>query len=185
MRGLVLGFAALGLAACDSGNVPSPTERMNEQGSGGPSISLEGVELRGGGLAAGSEAFYFSAGQNEVIGALAGVLGDAGEAVSNDECGAGPMQFASFPGGLTVNFQESGLVGWNIGLSDEPAAKRIDVVGDVQIGTGREAAQAADGFNPFEDSTLGEEFSLGPNIGGFIEEGSVAMMYAGTQCFFR
>jgi hypothetical protein len=32
---------------------------------------------------------------------------------------------------------------------------------------------------------LGEEFALGPKIGGFIKADKVEMLYAGTQCFFR
>ncbi len=175
----------LAVTACDSGNVPSPSERMNEQGSGEPAVELDQVELRGEGLAAGPEAFFFSAGRNEVTGALGSVLGKPIDIVRNEECGAGPMEFASFEGGLTVNFQNGGLVGWNIGRSEDAAAQKVGVVGDVQIGTTREVAEAADGFAPFDNSTLGEEFSLGPKLGGFIEEDAVSMMYAGTQCFFR
>lgn len=185
MRTFILSISALALAACDSGNVPSPTDRMNDPAAGAESVAIEGVELRGDGLVAGAEAFYFSAGQNEVVGSLSALLGEPVDNAANEECGAGPMQFASFAGGLTVNFKDGLLVGWNLGRADDAEAQQIAVVGDVQIGSDRAAATSADGYKPFAESTLGDEFSLGPRLGGFIEEDAVSMMYAGTQCFFR
>jgi len=59
------------------------------------------------------------------------------------------------------------------------------VVGDVQVGALISEAEAADGFAMLAESTLEGEFSLGPAIGGFVDEKSVTTLYAGTQCFFR
>ncbi len=177
----------LALTACDSGTVPSPTERQQGD-TPAQVVAANAVELRGEGLAAGAEAFFFAAGQAEVEAALTKALGAALRTGSNAECGAGPITFTDFPGGLTAHFQEQRLVGWNWHLAqdgDLPGNGTVKLAGDVQLGSPRSAAQAAPGFALVEGSTLGEEFALGDNIGGFIEAEKVAMLYAGTQCFFR
>ncbi|MEL7219011.1 MAG: hypothetical protein AAGK01_11350, partial [Pseudomonadota bacterium] len=65
------------------------------------------------------------------------------------------------------------------------ASGEIALVGDLQLGASQAQAEAADGFDLIEESTLDGEFSLGDKIGGFLEEEEVSMLYAGTQCFFR
>jgi hypothetical protein len=180
-------IGAVALTGCDSGEVPSPAER--QQGVAPPQlVAANMVELRGEGLSAGPEAFYFAAGQNEVESALAKALGKPLRSGDNEECGAGPITFTDFGGGLTVHFQEGRLVGWNWHLAqdgDRPASGVVKMSGDVQIGSPRSLAEAAPGYDPIEDSTLGEEFALGDKVGGFIEGDAVEMLYAGTQCFFR
>jgi hypothetical protein len=178
---------AVVLAGCDSGAVPSPTER--QQGTA-PAIEVaaNAVELRPEGLAAGSEAFFFAAGQREVETALAKALGPALRSGSNNECGAGPVTFTDFAGGLTVHFQETRLVGWNWHLAqdgDTPPSGVVKLAGEVQVGSERALAEAAPGYALVEGSTLGEEFALGEAIGGFTKDDKVEMLYAGTQCFFR
>jgi len=178
---------ALVLAGCDSGNVPSPAERQQGAAASGE-VAANAVELRGEGLTAGSEAFYFAAGQKEVEAALAKALGAMLRTGQNNECGAGPVTFTDFPGGLTTHFQQGRLVGWNWHLAqdgDTPASGTVKLAGEVQVGSARAVAEAAPGFALVEGSTLGEEFALGSNIGGFIAADKVEMLYAGTQCFFR
>lgn len=181
-------IGALALSGCDSGGVPSPAEKLEGRTAETP-IAANAVELRGEGLAAGSEAFYFAAGQNEVEAALAKSLGAKLRTGSNPECGAGPISFTDFPAGLTVHFQEGRLVGWNWHLAqdgDTPASGTVKLAGNVQLGSPREVASTAPGYAPVEGSTLGEEFALGAAIGGFVgSDGKVEMLYAGTQCFFR
>ncbi len=185
---LVALAGALVLTGCDSGGVPSPAERL-EGKTGEMPVAVNAVELRGEGVAAGSEAFYFAAGQKEVEAALAKTLGTALRSGSNPECGAGPISFTDFPAGLTVHFQEGRLVGWNWHLAqdgDTPASGTVKLAGAVQLGSPREVASTAPGYAPVEGSTLGEEFALGSKIGGFVStDGKVEMLYAGTQCFFR
>jgi hypothetical protein len=187
LRALLALAGALVLAGCDSGAVPSPSER--EAGlSGQQPVAADVVELRAQGLVAGPEAFYFAAGQKEVETALARVLGAPLRSGSNPECGAGPVHFTDFPGGLTAHFQQGRLVGWNWHLAqdgDTPARGTVKLAGTVQLGMARSLVEAAPGFAPVAGSTLGEEFALGEAIGGFIAGDAVEMLYAGTQCFFR
>jgi len=188
MRCLLIALAGvLALTACDSGTVPSPAERQQGEGAD-QAVPANVVELRGQGLAAGSEAFFFAAGQTEVEAALTRALGAPLRSGSNKECGAGPITFTDFAGGLTAHFQDGRLVGWNWHLAqdgDRPATGIVRLAGEVQIGTPRSIVAAAPGYAPVEGSTLGEEFALGSAIGGFITADAVEMLYAGTQCFFR
>jgi hypothetical protein len=179
--------AVLALTACDSGTVPSPAERQQGEVER-QAVAANVVELRSEGLAAGAEAFFFAAGQAEVEAAVAKALGAKLRTGSFDECGAGPITFTDFSGGLTAHFQEGRLVGWNWHLAqdgDLPGSGTVKLTGDVQLGSPRNAVLAVPGYAPVEGSTLGEEFALGERIGGFIEADKVAMLYAGTQCFFR
>lgn len=178
---------ALVLVGCDSGDVPSPAERKQGAVPAGE-VAANLVELRGDGLTAGPEAFYFAAGQKEVEAALASTLGPVLRSGSNNECGAGPVTFADFPGELTVHFQQGRLVGWNWRLEqdgDTPPRGRVKLAGEVQVGSARDVAENAAGYAPVEGSTLGDEFALGADIGGFIAADKVEVLYAGTQCFFR
>jgi len=180
MRFVLAGIVALTLTACDSGDVPSPAERME----GVPPIDIydpQMVAVHKDGLVAGAEAFYFAAGQREVETAITAMIGDATKSGTMEECGAGPMEFASYQGGLTVHFQNGSLVGWN--LSETSDAIQIDA--DVSIGMPSDELETLAGFSAIEDSTLGEEFVISGEVGGFVENEAVSMVYAGVQCFFR
>jgi hypothetical protein len=178
---------ALVLAGCDSGGVPSPAEKLEGKAEQAP-LAANVVELRSDGLSAGAESFYFAAGQTEVEAALTKALGPVLRSGDNPECGAGPITFTDFAGGLTAHFQEDRLVGWNWHLpqdGDAKASGTVSLPGKVQVGSARAVLETAPGFAKVEGSTLGEEFALGQAIGGFIAGDKVEMLYAGTQCFFR
>ncbi len=184
-RPLFLALAgALALAACDGGAAPDPAAT----GETAAPLAANAVALRGDGLSAGPESFFFAAGQSEVEAALAKALGPKLRGGENPECGAGPVTFTDYAGGLTAHFQEGKLVGWNWHLpqdGDRSATGTIALAGTVQLGAPRAAVEAAPGFAKVEGSTLGEEFALGEKLGGFITGDRVEMLHAGTQCFFR
>lgn len=184
---LMTAAAALALVGCDSGDVPNPADKRAAEDQTAP-LSDNAVELRADGLGAATESFYFAAGRTEVEAALVKALGAVQRSGENPECGAGPITFTDFAGGLTVHFQEDRLVGWNWhALRDGDATGRgsIKLPGTVQVASARNVVESAPGFAKVEDSTLGEEFALGPKIGGFTAGDKVEMLYAGTQCFFR
>ncbi len=181
MRLVLIGVAAISLAACDSGTVPSPADRQSGQLTNMTEIDPNLVSLNRDGLTAGSESFFFAAGQSEVNAAVARALGKASESGEIKECGAGPMEYSSYAGGLTVNFQDGSLVGWFL----DEEAESITVPGGYGIGTPRAEIEAIDGFTMIEDSTLGEEFIISGQVAGFLKEDALSMLYAGTQCFFR
>jgi hypothetical protein len=182
---------ALTLAGCDSGGTPEPAATGTDSATEAPAeapLAADVVELRGDGFAAGAESFFFAAGQAEVEGALAKALGPKLRSGENPECGAGPVTFTDFAGGFTAHFQQGQLVGWNwhaMQDGDVTPSATIKLAGPVQVGSPRAVVEAAPGFSLDEGSTLGEEFSLGDDLGGFIAGDKVEMLYAGTQCFFR
>jgi hypothetical protein len=187
---LAAAAAALALTGCDSGTAPDPaaTGTLSAEAPAEAPLAANAVELRGDGLAAGPESFFFAAGRSEVEAALGKALGAPLRSGENGECGAGPITFVDFAGGLTAHFQQGKLVGWNwhgAQDGDAPASGTVKLAGNVQLGSARAVVEAAPGFAAVEDSTLGEEFTLGKGIGGFIEGDVVEMLHAGTQCFFR
>jgi hypothetical protein len=116
------------------------------------------------------------------------VFGEASvERSSNGECGAGHMEFTTW-GPLTLNFQDERFVGWTI---EHPGD--VPTVDGAWTGLSRAELEGARNVRSFEGSTLGDEFSYeapgGGMIGGIFEgEGGdaiVALLYAGTTCFFR
>ncbi|WP_299193011.1 aspartate-semialdehyde dehydrogenase [uncultured Erythrobacter sp.] len=179
MRALALAITAMLLAACDSNDVPSPAERL--EGEVAAPVDEGQVSLRADGLTAGAESFFFAAGQAEVETALTRVLGAPSQTAEMEECGAGPMNSASYADGLTVNFQDGILVGWFV----QEASPDIAVSADVALEMPRDQLEALPGYSPIADSTLGEEFVISGQIAGFVEGDAVSTLYAGTQCFFR
>lgn len=180
IRPLALIAAALALAACDSGAVPSPAERQLQQGAA-PVLAEDAIVLNPQGINLGAKTLYFSADKAEVVRALGMELGQPIASNDNMECGAGAMVSATYTPGLSVNFQNDRFAGWS--TNDRSGALRV--AGDVQVGMTREAAETAAGYSLIAGSSLGEEFTLGAQMGGFVEDDGVNMIYAGTQCFLR
>ena len=104
---------------------------------------------------------------------------------SNEECGAGPMTFATFDQ-FVANFQDDRFVGWMVnGPSD-----RARVTGPEGVTLGMSAAdlRKLPSFEAIDDSTLGEEFTIGDGelaISGLIEDSQVAVLWGGETCNFR
>lgn len=113
-------------------------------------------------------------------------LGTA-ERSSNDECGAGPMEFSRY-GGLTLNWLDGKLVGWF--ARPDPAVVTSDGIMPGKLLRDLEVARSA---RLIEDSTLKGEFDYlaadGREIGGFASgsgrDATIESLYAGVNCFFR
>lgn len=184
MRFLLAAVAAFALVSCEAAPAPAQDREQVDAPAVGE-IDEGQIALHGEGLVAGAESFYFAAGRAEVEASLAKVLGEPAETLENSECGAGPIEFNAYPGGLTVGFQDGSLVGWLLREGGDMGAEAIAVDADVVIGTPADTLGDVSGYEAIEDSTLGEEFILESGIGGFVEDAKVSMLYAGTQCFFR
>ncbi len=180
MRVLALGLAVLALSACDSGTVPSPADRQYSEAAADLEFDENLIILRPDGLTAGPEAFYFAAGQSEVEAAVARVMGGKPEMIVANQCSGGPLESASFSG-LSVHFRGGIFVGW----STRDDSEQVRVAGDVQFGSSRETAKAALGYSPIGETSIGEEFALGGEIGGAIVDDTVVVLYAGAQCISR
>lgn len=183
MRVWIIGLAALALAACDSGTAPASEESNANAAGTSAEAERQGVVLRGTGLTAGSESFYFNAGQSEVERALATALGTPGEPMQMDECGPGAAVGSTYPGGLILTYFDGKLAGWF--LREEGDAISLD--GGPAIGASRDDVLALDGYAMVEDSPFGDEFySESAGIGGYLDDGdAVGEIYSGMQCFSK
>lgn len=171
------------LAGCNPTAQP-----QGQQGDAGEPDKAATLELTGQGLTITGPlgtTLAFGSPRAAAEAETARLVGLAEGRTENDECGAGPMQFTAYPGGLTLNFQDGKLVGWLL-EGDAPA------VTDRGVGIGdpiREFAQSHSA-EALADSTLGNEYySQDSGIGAIGGEGDkserVAILFAGLNCFFR
>ncbi len=104
---------------------------------------------------------------------------------ANDECGAGPMQFAGWKDGLQLAFQDGKFVGWWI---DNRGPSTLSTGDGLFVGATRADVQASGTRAEIFESTLGTEFTVG-EIGGLLDgpgsAANVTDLWAGTTCTFR
>ncbi|ALJ14934.1 hypothetical protein [Sphingopyxis macrogoltabida] len=205
MRKLVALFILAALAACkpaadkpvaDGDDKAVPTApAVPEAKADGPAAATLAVSLDGEGLrfidkATGKASLLsFGVPRAQAETALANVAGKEDDRSTNEECGAGTMEFTRYDA-MTLNFQGGKFVGWFLG--NENGAASYSTMSGIGIGTTRAKAKESVAIVDLEDSTLGEEFSIGTGdnvIGGmFAEPGDAAKidaLFAGTNCFFR
>lgn len=120
----------------------------------------------------------FDTAQGEVMAALA-FRGPAGE-TRNDECGAGPTDFASWPDGLNLLFMQGRFVGWSL----DERADTLAMGDGIAIGSSEAQLGKATRYT-IEDSTLGREFLTEGGVSGIVDGGKVSALWAGASCVFR
>jgi hypothetical protein len=115
---------------------------------------------------------------------VAAALGEPVEQGDNQECGAGALAFATFPGGLGLYFQDGKFVGWDLDARD---GGRFATAAGVGIGTSRSQLESANAIT-VEDTSLGIEFRSG-GMSGLLSardpSGEVTNLWAGTTCIAR
>lgn len=189
------------LAACKPAADKAPAEKepaappMPAAKADGPAAATTAVGLDGEGLrfidkASGKASLLaFGTPRAQAEEALARVMGTLDDRSTNEECGAGTMEFTRFDA-MTLNFQQDKFVGWFLG--NEPGADHYSTMSGIAIGTTRAKTGESVKLVAIEDSTLGEEFSLGEGenvVGGMFaapgETAKIDALFAGTNCFFR
>lgn len=106
------------------------------------------------------------------------------ETGQNGECGAGPLDFANWPDGFGLFFQNDKFVGWNLNSSGKPAVTTASGIG---VGSSRaelESAYAA----KISETSLGTEFAAGELYGildGPGQSATITNMWGGLSCNFR
>jgi hypothetical protein len=169
---------------------PVPAAKADGPAAATTAVSLDGEGLRFIDKSSGKASLLaFGVPRAQAETALANVAGQADDRSTNDECGAGPMQFTRYDA-MTLNFQDGKFTGWFLG--NEPGAATYSTVSGIGIGTTRAKASESVSIVAVEDSTLGEEFSIGTGdnvVGGmFAAPGDAAKidaLFAGVNCFFR
>lgn len=148
-----------------------------------PALAIESEGLRLFDRQSGSaNPILFGADWQQVRAAL-GFRGPPGTG-TNGECGAGPLDYASWPDGLTLYAQNGKFVGW---AADQRGTGAIATAAN--IGPGSTRAQLEDAYvASVSRTTLGTEFAAGDLYGLLDGPGAgarITNMWAGVSCNFR
>ena len=120
----------------------------------------------------------------EVLASLERVRGPAGKGVDQD-CGAGPVQYANWPDGLSLVFQNGQFAGWGL---DRRASGALGTANGVGPGMTRSALAGSFGSVSFQNTSLGTEFAAGDMFGlldGGGPDAEITDMWAGVSCVAR
>lgn len=137
--------------------------------------------------AGGTRVLRFGEPAEAVIRTIAGIRGAAPERMRNDECGAGPLDMAAWPDGLTVTSQDGRFIGWSLNARRPASVTRAVTAAGIGVGSTRAELQAAHATTVHE-STLGEEFDAGGLFGvldGTSPGARIEVLWGGTSCNFR
>ncbi|OAO03044.1 hypothetical protein A8B75_00530 [Sphingomonadales bacterium EhC05] len=154
-------------------------------------VALDGEGLRLIDSTSGSSRLLaFGMDRTAVETSISAHLGDVQERSSNDECGAGPMDFSQFAN-LTANFQDGAFVGWSAASGDGDST--LTTMSGVGVGKLRKQMAETIIFETFDDSSIGFEFYTGGDEpGGFsglfesaAADAKITDFWAGTNCIFR
>lgn len=126
----------------------------------------------------------FGAPRAAVLRSLEDVRGPAGTG-RNENCGAGPVEYASWPDGLSLVFQNDRFAGWGL---DSRATGALATANGVGPGTNRRELADSFGSVTFRKTSLGTEFDAGGLFGVLDGAGPGARitdMWAGVSCVAR
>ncbi len=148
-----------------------------------PALAVEGEGLRLFDRESGAaRPIAFGTARDAVMAALA--FRDPPDTGRQEECGAGPLDYAAWPDGLKLYFQQGKFAGWAL---DRRASGALSTASGIGPGSSRAELEAAYAVKVAQ-STLGTEFTAGALSGlldGPARDGSVSNMWAGTSCNFR
>lgn len=151
----------------------------------GPALAIEGEGLRLFDRETGSaRPIPFGTAQAQTLAALA-FRGPPGTG-TNSECGAGPLDYANWPDGLSLLFQDGKFAGWSV---DARSGGAITTANGVGTGMTRAALEGSFGIPvTVSETTLGDEFTAGALRGlldGPGQSAKVTNIWAGVSCNFR
>lgn len=108
----------------------------------------------------------------------------------NGECGAGPVDFASWEDGLSVLSQQQQFLGWSMNprpSNADSSQPPLTTMGNIGLGSTRAELEAVY-VTELTRTSLGTEFSAG-ELYGLLEspapDAPVTAMWAGLSCVFR
>ncbi len=130
-----------------------------------------------------TRAISFGMPASSAIDMLTAVAGAVVERGTNEECGAGPVEYVSFNNGLQIVLQKDQFLGWTVRARDDT----LRTMSNVGLGSTRaelEAVYAAE----IAPSTLGMEFMAG-GLQGILESSAASAkitdLWAGVACVAR
>ena len=154
-----------------------------------PQIALDGDGLRLVSASGSTRALAFGAAESDVLSAATAAFGASTDRSTNQECGAGPLEFVSFQGGLLVNVQRGTFVGWTVRRAGGPGATgtRLTTMSGIGLGSTRADLESAYATK-VAPSSLGVEFSAG-GLSGILtskaDTASITDLWAGVNCIAR
>lgn len=205
MRTPIVIMVAAGLAGCGSAPVerkttpatpnaatasasPAPIATASPNPNAPPAAQAPALAIDGEGLrlvdpASGrARPIAFGTPRSDVLSALA--RRGPPQTGTNAECGAGPLAYARFGDGLTLQFQDDRFAGWSV---DRAGTGRISTMSGIGPGSTRADLEGAYAVR-FPDSTLGTEFAAG-DMGGLLDgparTARITDLWAGVTCLFR
>ena len=208
LRPATLLALAVSLAACAAPDEPAPdvpapagvaddapgAERSGEPAAGpeaedatAVALALDAEGVRTVDAASGStRPVAFGTPEAEAVAAVERLRGAAPERTENAECGAGPVQFATWPDGFAMHVQDGTFVGWalNDGAGEVSTLTTLSGLGIGSTRAELDAAYAA----TVEETSLGTEFAAGGLFGllsGPGPDATVEHLWAGVSCTFR
>jgi len=148
-----------------------------------PALAVEAEGLRLFNRQSGSaRAIAFGTVRGDVLSMLA-FLGKP-ETGTNGECGAGALDYANWPSGLGLFFQDDKFAGWNL---NDRSKGEVTTASGIGIGSSRTDLESAYTAN-ISETTLGTEFAAGELFGLLDGKGKAAKitnMWGGVSCNFR
>ena len=124
--------------------------------------------------------------EDDVIEIVTSLQKGPAERGANSECGGGPLTFASWTDGLSLNFSDGRFSGWSVDVREGGAEQHTTLTG---IGVGSTRAELEESYDVYvEETSIGNEFSAGELQGvldGLGSNAVVTHMWSGTTCIFR
>lgn len=118
--------------------------------------------------------------------AVAAALEESAEMGTNAECGAGPMTFATYPNGFTLNAMQDQFVGWSV--RDEMGSAELTTAEGIGVRKTLAELEKAYQVEVFE-SSLGTEFNAEDQLFGLLSSNQpdavITYLWAGIGCNFR
>lgn len=174
-----------------AGSAPGATVSAQPASGGQPdsrdaaALAVEGEGLRFFARSTGSATpLAFGLDADQVLGVLERNRGTAARG-TNEDCGAGPVQYANWADGLSVVLQNGRFVGWGL---DRRAAGAIQTANGIGPGSTRAELDEAFGTVTVSQTSLGAEFAAGEVFGLLDGPGPTAKitdMWAGVSCVAR
>ncbi len=148
-------------------------------------LALDGEGLRVVNSATGStRAIGYGTPAADVLSAVTAMLGTPTDRGTNAECGAGAVDFVTFPGGLQLVLQRDRFVGWTARPNGDQPLRTMSNIG---LGSTRAELEAVYAAN-IARSTIGMEFMAG-GLQGVLESdaptGRITDLWSGVACVMR
>lgn len=152
-----------------------------------PALTLDPEGLRVVEPSTGSaQVLAFGMDEDEVIAAVTSLRGNPAHGGVNRECGDGPLDFASWPDGLSIYASEGRFSGWGVNGRASGADQHTTTSG---IGVGSTRAELEEAYEiRTGESSLGTEFAAG-GIHGVLDgagsDSEITSLWSGSVCIFR